>query len=722
MLALIVWFHTLEAKNERHVIFLVLVGTLLIEAILAGPAADVPVGLLRPRVLHQDFRPPDLVILAALIVRLVHLRGRQLTGLGAAWAAFIFIYLTGTIVGMLNNLPQVDVLYQSKPAFYLVGSIVIATGADVRRIYDSIGGVAMALALLVPVSFVLETANVVISLSTPVQRFVRLGRLSNDTITLFTLVGVVTLLTEVTRPTRRFKVVLAGFVLLLAPVVGRQRASYLVLAAVLIAFALLALGRTWKRRTTATVLEMSLFSIGLIGLVIAGVAVTESPGVVVAPVTDAFGGEAEQRTAQARVQLYDQAIEKIGDSPLIGNGVGTKVIRSAEKSQQGSRSGGSQHLPRPRHAGRPVRRPGLPVRTDLDRHVGDRTVATGSRHGHCSDRHVRATGSPRCDCQEPRRAGVRQVPTVAGARHRRGIGDGRPSHRLRAGGGRELGRHRRHRSDTTLGAGHVNVNDRPIFILGMLQRTGTNHLWDLFGLHPDVFKLEPIFEDHLVKWSSHLVAYADDVSSHWSSDWNVPDEERAALLRSIGHGISDWMAGHSDRRVVTKMPSVDQVTQFFDLFDDCPLVLIVRDGRNVCESGHNSFGWSYERAFHRWTRAADAVLAVRERFGDDPRLSIVRYEDVVDTPVDVMQRLLPATGLDPDRYPFDEIDALPVPRIVHAALRRRGCDPLGAGRQVGGVRSPRPLAVLGRSSPPPIRRRRRRATTRARVLGGRSGR
>jgi O-antigen ligase len=331
LFGLIAWFHTLEVRGDRHAIFLVFFFTLLVEAILAGPAADVPIGLLRPRVLGQDFRPPDAVIVAAIIVRLLHVRGRQFKPMGVAWGAFIAIYLTGVIVGVMNNVPWIDVLYQGKSVFYLLGAIVIASGVDVRRVYDSVGSLALVLAMLIPIAFVMETLDLAFSFSTPVQRFNRLGRLSNDTITLLTLVGVVTLLVEVTRPGRRAKVIIAGAVLLLAPLVGHQRASYLVLGAALVAFALLVLGRTWQRRATATVLELSLFGLGLVGLLIAGVALSESPGIVIAPVQDAFAGEAEQRTAQARVQMYNQAIDKIEDSPLIGSGVGTKVVRRAEK-------------------------------------------------------------------------------------------------------------------------------------------------------------------------------------------------------------------------------------------------------------------------------------------------------------------------------------------------------------------------------------------------------
>lgn len=200
----------------------------------------------------------------------------------------------------------------------------------------------------------------------------------------------------------------------------------------------------------------------------------------------------------------------------------------------------------------------------------------------------------------------------------------------------------------------------PIFILGMLQRTGTNHLWDLFGLHPDTDVLDRVPEDHLVRWSPHLVAYVDDVTRCWSEEWEAPAGEGDALLRALGGGVVDWLRSHSERRIVTKMPSVEQAHRFFDLFPGCPLVILVRDGRNVCESGVRSFGWSYERAFRRWSMAADIVLEIQRAHQGRSPLAIVRYEDIFATPHETMRRLCAATGLDADRYPYDEIDRLPV--------------------------------------------------------------
>ncbi|MEM7271499.1 MAG: sulfotransferase [Actinomycetota bacterium] len=200
----------------------------------------------------------------------------------------------------------------------------------------------------------------------------------------------------------------------------------------------------------------------------------------------------------------------------------------------------------------------------------------------------------------------------------------------------------------------------PIFILGMLQRTGTNHLWDLFALHPNVETAAPVFEDHLVRWAPHLVAYADDVSRGWSPEWNVPPEEAEQLLRHLGKGVQQWLAQRSTKRIVTKMPTVEQAQHYFSLFPDSPLVVIVRDGRSVAESGVKSFGWSYERAFRRWNMAAEIVLQLQRDHGDRDGFAVVRYEDIIDKPGAVMRDLCVVADLDVDRYPIEEVESLPV--------------------------------------------------------------
>lgn len=200
----------------------------------------------------------------------------------------------------------------------------------------------------------------------------------------------------------------------------------------------------------------------------------------------------------------------------------------------------------------------------------------------------------------------------------------------------------------------------PIFILGMLPRSGTNHLWDVLGLHPDVELSTPVYEDQLVRFSSHLFHYVDDVTRHWSPEWNVPADAADELAAALGRGLLGWLSGRSERRVVTKMPSVEGAGRFFELFPESPLLLLIRDGRSVAESGVNTFGWSYERAFRRWRTAADIVVDLLADTANADRIELVRFEELVRRPADVVRSVCSTAGLDADAFPYDAIDSLPV--------------------------------------------------------------
>ena len=333
LIGLIVWFSSLEARGNRHVIFLVFVITLLVEGLLAGPSSEVPIGILRPRIAGQDFRPPDAIIVAAVFVRIFNLRGQRLQRPTLWWSAFLTVYIAGALVGLLRSLPTVDVLFQGKVAFYIIGAVVIGSGVDLRRLASSAAKVGLVLACLVPIAFMVKSSRLEINVSTPMQDFRRLGRVSNDSISLITFVAVVVIMAEIVRRKRRIWVGFAILAMLAAPTVGLQRASYMVVGVIAMCFAVLIAGSTWRRRSRATILEIGLFGVGVFGLVVGGVAVTSAPGVL-APVQQAFGGDADATSARARVSLYDQSIDKIAEQPLIGAGVGTKVTRIIERGNR----------------------------------------------------------------------------------------------------------------------------------------------------------------------------------------------------------------------------------------------------------------------------------------------------------------------------------------------------------------------------------------------------
>lgn len=202
---------------------------------------------------------------------------------------------------------------------------------------------------------------------------------------------------------------------------------------------------------------------------------------------------------------------------------------------------------------------------------------------------------------------------------------------------------------------------RPIFILGQMQRTGTNFLSDLLVAHPDVVSMAPVMEDNLLRHSDILRSYTDRVAHSWTQSWGVPDSERESLLVCLGQGISSYVAKRDlSNHVVTKMPSVDSLAMAEHLLNSATVLVLVRDGSDVCESIHKSFGWSYERAMRRWASAADQILEFDHLFADHPNYQLVRYETLVSSPHETVSEILETCGLDVASYDFAAIADMPV--------------------------------------------------------------
>lgn len=202
----------------------------------------------------------------------------------------------------------------------------------------------------------------------------------------------------------------------------------------------------------------------------------------------------------------------------------------------------------------------------------------------------------------------------------------------------------------------------PIFILAPLPRCGTNFLWDLLRLHDDVSAgRSPIWEDYLVKNAGHLAAFVDAAQSSWDPVWGPTDHFRPELMRALGDALIQFLTIDPTRRLVTKSPSLDNLEMFFDFFSDADLLLLTRDGRDVVASGMATFGWEFEGAARAWAAGIDRITRFAART-DIPseRCTIVRYEDLYETPVEQMSRVLHALRLKPSRYDFGGMEHIPV--------------------------------------------------------------
>jgi protein-tyrosine sulfotransferase len=203
----------------------------------------------------------------------------------------------------------------------------------------------------------------------------------------------------------------------------------------------------------------------------------------------------------------------------------------------------------------------------------------------------------------------------------------------------------------------------PIFIHGILPRSGTNFLWDLLLLHPDCSRARPaVNEDLFLDHSDHLVTFVDAVRHAWDPEWGPAAPDLLDHLHAgLGEGLVSFLWTDRTKRLVTKSPSVRHLNRFFAFFPSARLIVLIRDGRSVAASAMKTFGWDLDRAGREWAEAARVIQRFqRAESGRPDRWRLVRYEDLVDDTERHLRAIFEFLGLDAGRYDFEAARALPV--------------------------------------------------------------
>jgi protein-tyrosine sulfotransferase len=203
----------------------------------------------------------------------------------------------------------------------------------------------------------------------------------------------------------------------------------------------------------------------------------------------------------------------------------------------------------------------------------------------------------------------------------------------------------------------------PIFILGVMPRSGTNYLWDLLCSHPDCAPArEPIHEDLFLQHAHLLEGYASAVQRAWDPAWGTFTGDLPGKLRaSLGDGLASFLSVDRQRRLVTKSPSVRNLPLFFSFFPRARLLVLVRDGRSAVQSAMTTFAWDFDTAAHVWAEGAEQIRQF-DRAHQDSGLCyrIIRYEDLVDDVQRTVTGILDFLDLDRDRFDFTAAASMPV--------------------------------------------------------------
>jgi len=204
----------------------------------------------------------------------------------------------------------------------------------------------------------------------------------------------------------------------------------------------------------------------------------------------------------------------------------------------------------------------------------------------------------------------------------------------------------------------MEIDGAPIFIMGIMPRSGTVWLRQLLLQHPRCAGTSP-WEDWLVPHAHWLQHFVEDVFDYWQPRTEVRPEW---LYEGLGKGLlSIWEGRIGEKRLVTKTPSVRNLDLFFRFFPGAYLLVLVRDGRAVVESAARTSGLDYETGARRWARAAREILKFRQEAGDaGGRMLVVRYEDLYSSLNTELRRILEFVRLPVDEYDFDAARNLPV--------------------------------------------------------------
>ena len=201
-----------------------------------------------------------------------------------------------------------------------------------------------------------------------------------------------------------------------------------------------------------------------------------------------------------------------------------------------------------------------------------------------------------------------------------------------------------------------------IMIHGLTARTGTNYIWFLLQLHPDVVGCTQSREFFFLQRSHDAVNLQkryDDTDKAIKSPFQAAGDVLALLGASTLAYLHSF--DETGKRLLLKVPNVRYLHYFPTAFANEHLLVLMRDGRDVVASYRES--WPHI-PFHvvctDWADAVKVALDFQKMIGATFPSQVVRYEDAVADPEGFVKKVCPPLGLDVALYPFEKIREVPV--------------------------------------------------------------
>lgn len=217
------------------------------------------------------------------------------------------------------------------------------------------------------------------------------------------------------------------------------------------------------------------------------------------------------------------------------------------------------------------------------------------------------------------------------------------------------------------GAAHAAHNIRgrgrlpSLMVCGVTTRSGTNYVSNLIAQHPDIEACpNKIWEVPFLQHINHIVEFEDKFFRHKKLARNMGEHDFLALFGAsfIGY-MHSFIA--EDKVMLTKVPNVEHLAYFPLVFPDERLILLLRDGRDVVFSTLKSWPTrNFAEVCQRWNDSARLILEFYAQNKNNDAYRLIKYENVLADPAKFIDETCKHYGLNSGKYPFDNLDNLPV--------------------------------------------------------------
>lgn len=212
------------------------------------------------------------------------------------------------------------------------------------------------------------------------------------------------------------------------------------------------------------------------------------------------------------------------------------------------------------------------------------------------------------------------------------------------------------------------------YIVSPTQRSGTNYLSTILSKHPQLaFPKGDNLPDEqcLFTYSEDLKSYCYKTVSTWSKWINAGEPQLQQyvhqMMAGLGGGILDFFSTfvESNKTILFKTPDTGRLDNFYHLFPESKVIILIRDGRDTVESFARSWGGgsTFSKMCERWSKRVDTIFNFISKARNSncaENIILVRYEDInINTRAEV-ERILEFLELKTSEYRWEELDDIPV--------------------------------------------------------------